>query len=92
MLSLLKQSNILDDLKNKEGLSMFYSIKGEYFKDNISGKYGYIIFKTYEYSNVSMETKEIKKVDCKFNSEEEVIKELGISFSEEIRKPENFNN
>lgn len=92
MLLFLIQSNILDDLKNKKGLSMFFSIKGEYFKDDVSEKYGYIIFKTYEYSNVSAETKEIKKVDCKFNSEEEVIKELGISFSEEMRKPENFNN
>jgi len=71
---------------------IFFSIKGEYFKDSISKKYGYVISKTYENNNVLIETKEIKRVDCKFNSEEEVIKELGISFSEEIRKPENFNN
>lgn len=70
----------------------FFSIKGECFKDNVSGKYGYIISKTYEYSNISTETKEIKKVDCKFNSEKEAIKELQISFTDEIKKPENFNN
>lgn len=76
------------------------SIKGESTKDNASGKYGYIISKIYECSDVSLGTEEllnnhkkiIKEVHCKFDSEKEAIQELSSLFITESRKLENFNN